>query len=77
MPLKKRGDPGYPKCPGSVFADVPASAPLLKVYDYGPLGARFFVGYFGKPERVGNALRSQGGVRKIVLNFGVDGDIFV
>ena len=42
MPLKKPGDTGYPKCPDSVFADVPASAPLLKVYDYGPLGARFF-----------------------------------
>jgi hypothetical protein len=25
-----------------VFADVPANAPLLKVYDYGPFGARFF-----------------------------------
>ena len=42
MPLKKPDDTGYPKCPDSVFADVPASAPLLKVYDYGPLGARFF-----------------------------------
>ena len=42
MPLKKPDDTGYPKCPDCVFADVPASAPLLKVYDYGPLGARFF-----------------------------------
>ena len=42
VPLKKPGDTGYPKCPDSVFADVPASAPLLKVYDYGPHGARFF-----------------------------------
>jgi len=29
-----------------VFADVPANAPLLKVYDYGPLGARFFARAF-------------------------------
>ena len=42
VPLKKPDDAGYPKCPDCVFADVPASAPLLKVYDYGPLGARFF-----------------------------------
>ena len=41
VPLKKPGDIGYPKCPSCVFADVPASTPLLKVYDYGPLGARF------------------------------------
>ena len=45
MPLKKPDDSGYPKCPDSVFADVPANAPLLKVYDYGPLGARFFARY--------------------------------
>ena len=77
MPLKKPDDAGYPKCPGCVFAGVPANAPLLKVYDYGPLGARFFALYFGRPERVGNTLRSQGGVRQIVVNFGVDGDIFV
>ena len=42
MPLKKPDDTGYPKCLDCVFADVPASTPLLKVYDYGPLGARFF-----------------------------------
>lgn len=76
-PLKKPDDAGYPKCPGCVFADVPANAPLLKVYDYGPLGARFFARYFGRPELIGNGLRSQGGVRQTVLNFGVDGDIFV
>ena len=45
MPLKKPDDAGYPKCPGCVFAGVPANAPLLKVYDYGPLGARFFALY--------------------------------
>ena len=43
VPLKKPDDTGYPKCPDSVLADVPASAPLLKVYDYGPPGARFFM----------------------------------
>ena len=43
MPLKKPDDTGYPKCLDCVFADVPASTPLLKVYDYGPLGARFFL----------------------------------
>ena len=43
MPLKKPDDTGHPKCPDCVFADVPASTPLLKVYDYGPLGARFFL----------------------------------
>ena len=41
-PLKKPDDTGYPKCPDCVPADVPAGAPLLKVYDYGPHGARFF-----------------------------------
>ena len=41
-PLKKPDDTGYPKCPDCVPADVPAGAPLLKVYDYGPYGARFF-----------------------------------
>ena len=47
MPLKKPDDTGYPKCPDCVVADVPASTPLLKVYDYGPLGARFFLhGFF-------------------------------
>jgi len=46
VPLKKPDDTGYPKCPDCVFADVPASTPLLKVYDYGPLGARFFVWCF-------------------------------
>jgi len=43
VPLKKPDDTGYPKCPDCVFADVPANTPLLKVYDYGPLGARFFL----------------------------------
>ena len=77
MPLKKPGDSGYPKCPGSVFADVPASAPLLKVYDYGPPGARFFFFVlFTSSERVIDPLRSQG-ARKIVLNFGGDSDILV
>ena len=42
VPLKKPDDTGYPKCPDCVPADVPAGAPLLKVYDYGPHGARFF-----------------------------------
>ena len=42
MPLNKPVDSGYPKYPYRVSADVPADAPLLKVYDYGPLGARFF-----------------------------------
>jgi hypothetical protein len=42
VPLKKPDDTGYPKCPDCVPADVPAGAPLLKVYDYGPYGARFF-----------------------------------
>ena len=46
VPLKKPDDTGYPKCPDCVFADVPASTPLLKVYDYGPLGARFFMRCF-------------------------------
>ena len=76
MPLKKRGDPGYPKCPGSAFADVPASAPLLKVYDYGPLGARFFLAVFTSSERVIVPLCSQV-ARQIVFNFGGDGDSLV
>ena len=82
VPLKKPDDTGYPKCPDCVPADVPAGAPLLKVYDYGPHGARFFlrcavsVGCFGGSERVGHPLRGQG-ARQIVFNFGVDGDIFV
>ena len=42
VPLKKPVDTGYPKYPGSVFTDVPVETPLLKVNDYGPLGARFF-----------------------------------
>ena len=43
-PDRPRGT-GYPKYPVCVPADVPAGAPLLKVYYYGPLGARFFI-YF-------------------------------
>jgi hypothetical protein len=42
VPLKKPDDAGYPKCPVCVFTDVPVDTPLLKVYDYGPFGARFF-----------------------------------
>ena len=60
VPLKKPDDTGYPKCPDCVFADVPANAPLLKVYDYGPLGARFFARCFDGSERVGCPFRSQG-----------------
>ena len=40
---KKRHDTGHPKCLVCALADVPAGAPLLKVYAYGPFGARFFV----------------------------------
>ncbi len=43
MPLKKPDDTGYPKYPDCEPADVPAGPPLLKVYDYGPHGARFFL----------------------------------
>ena len=39
---KKRHDTGHPKCLVCALADVPAGAPLLKVYAYGPFGARFF-----------------------------------
>ena len=41
---KKRHDTGHPKCLVCALADVPAGAPLLKVYAYGPFGARFFWG---------------------------------
>ena len=76
VPLKKPDDTGYPKCPDCVFADVPANAPLLKVYDYGPLGARFFFcTAFGKSERVGEPLRGQR-APQISFNFGYDGVIF-
>ena len=43
MPLKKPDDTGYPKYPDCVSTDVPVETPLLKVNDYGPLGARFFI----------------------------------
>ena len=43
VPLKKPDDTGYPKCSDCEPADVPAGPPLLKVYDYGPHGARFFL----------------------------------
>ncbi len=77
MPLKKPDDTGYPKCLDCVFADVPASTPLLKVYDYGPLGARFFFARcFDRSESVCHPFRSQG-ARQIVFNFGVDRDICV
>ena len=46
VPLKKPDDAGYPKCPVCVFTDVPVDTPLLKVYDYGPFGARFFCARF-------------------------------
>ena len=59
MPFKKPDDSGYPKCPDSVFADVPANAPLLKVYDYGPLGARFFCAVCTSSERLIDPLRGQ------------------
>ena len=39
---KKRNGTGHPKCLVCVLAEVPAGAPLLKVYAYGPFGARFF-----------------------------------
>ena len=76
MPFKKPDDSGYPKCPDSVFADVPANAPLLKVYDYGPLGARFFCAVFAGSERMIELLRSQR-ARRIVFDFGGSGDILV
>jgi hypothetical protein len=40
---KKRNGTGHPKCLVCVLAEVPAGAPLLKVYAYGPFGARFFL----------------------------------
>ena len=76
VPLKKPDDAGYPKCPDCVFADVPANTPLLKVYDYGPLGARFFYVLLVRSERVGDPLRGQR-ARQMVFNFGSDGCIFV
>jgi len=77
VPLKKPDDTGYPKCPDCVFADVPANAPLLKVYDYGPLGARFFFHVLlDRSERLGDPLRGQR-ARQMVFNYGGDGDIFV
>ena len=39
---KKRNGTGHPKCLVCALADVPAGAPLLKVYAFGPFGARFF-----------------------------------
>ena len=39
---KKRNGTGHPKCLVCALADVPAGAPLLKVYAYGSFGARFF-----------------------------------
>ena len=42
---KKRNGTGHPKCLVCALADVPAGAPLLKVYAYGPFGARFFLGH--------------------------------
>ena len=41
---KKRHDTGHPKCLVCALADVPAGAPLLKVYTYGSFGTRFFLG---------------------------------
>ena len=41
---KKRHDTGHPKCLVCALADVPAGAPLLKVYAYGSFGTRFFWG---------------------------------
>ena len=40
---KKRHDTRHPKCLACVLVEVPAGAPLLKVYAYGPFGARFFL----------------------------------
>ncbi len=76
MPLKKPDDTGYPKCPDSAFADVPASAPLLKVYDYGPLGARFFCGMLTGLELVSNPLRDHG-AHQIVFDAGGGGDALI
>ena len=76
VPLKKPDDTGYPKCPDCVFADVPANAPLLKVYDYGPLGARFFYVLFDRSERVCDSLRGQR-ARQMIFNFGSDGGIYL
>jgi hypothetical protein len=42
---KKRNDTRHPKCLVCALAGVPAGAPLLKVYAYGPFGARFFLGH--------------------------------
>ncbi len=41
---KKRNGTEHPKCLVCALADVPAGAPLLKVYAYGSFGARFFLG---------------------------------
>jgi hypothetical protein len=76
VPLKKPDDTGYPKCPDCVSLMCPRDAPLLKVYDYGPLGARFFYLLFDRSERVGDTLRVQR-ARQMIFNFGGDGGIFV
>ena len=44
MGLDRPRDAGYPKYLVCAPTNVPVGAPLLKVYDYGPLGARFFCG---------------------------------
>ena len=60
MGLNRPRDAGYPKYLVCAPTDVPVGAPLLKVYDYGPLGARFFARCFDGSERVGYPFRSQG-----------------
>ena len=76
MPLKKPDDTGYPKCLDCVFADVPASTPLLKVYDYGPLGARFFCAVFRWIRACVSPVPKSGSPLDS-FNSGVDRDIFV
>ena len=51
---KKRNGTGHPKCLVCALADVPAGAPLLKVYAYGSFGARFFWATITPIDCVGN-----------------------
>ena len=62
---KKRHDTGHPKCLVCALADVPAGAPLLKVYAYGSFGTRFFWGRHHSDWLYGEPLLAQSAIDSV------------
>ena len=62
---KKRNGTGHPKCLVCALADVPAGAPLLKVYAYGSFGTRFFLATITPIDCVAEPLLAQNAIDSV------------